>query len=112
MTITEEENKFRIRLLLGAQSALRGVATPSLRAITLGWDFEKRIIFVKSYFDKSICDIERDLVSAFATEIASDFYENWQLDEQVIQLDAPQKMERLKEWVYIRYEGELGPLPY
>ena len=112
MKISVEENEFRISLLLGAKTALFGVVTPHLRAITLGWNFEKTVLIIRSYYDKGITNLEKELISAFATQLVSNFYENWQLDEQVIHLDAPQKMEMLKEWIYIRYEGELGPLSY
>jgi hypothetical protein len=84
--------------------------SPALRGVTVGQ--RRHTVVVRSYFDGEISDDDADSIWCEGAEIIADFIEPWVIDEQVIRLDAPQRMARLEAWAYLRQEpGARAPAP-
>jgi hypothetical protein len=93
---------FRASLLLSVQRALLGEVPPALRGVTVGWHDD--VIQLRSYFDGPISEVDRESMSCVATEVIADYAEPWTIEEEVIRWDAPEPMDCLAAWAYLRRE--------
>lgn len=94
----------RTTVLLSFQRALLGNVHHSLRGITVTWDHGT--IYGIAYIDGPVTDEVRDAISLVETEVLADFPPEYEVKIDVIRLDAPSPLTSLKEWVYLRMEGE------
>lgn len=90
--------------LISAQSALLGIVTSNLRAVTIKVDNDNKFVKVCFFYEGDISDEEFDNFSCAITEIISDFPPNYQLEEHVERLDMPQKIPIDGRLVYLRKE--------
>lgn len=65
-----------------------------IRAVTIKTNAELEIVKVCFFYDGTISDEDFELASCAITEIISDFPPAYQLDQQIQQLDSPQKNPR------------------
>lgn len=92
----------RASLLLSAQRALLSEISPALRGVTIGW--RDHVIFIRSYFDGPISEEDHESMSCVATEVIADFPAPWTIADEVIRCDAPEPLECLIAWAYLRRE--------
>jgi hypothetical protein len=79
-----------------------GEVSPALRGVTVGW--HDNTIQVRAYFDGPISEEDRESMSCVGTEMIADFSEPWTIDDEVVRRDAPEPMECLEAWAYLRRE--------
>jgi hypothetical protein len=94
--------QLRGALLLSVQRALLGAVSPTLRGVTVGW--QGQVIRLRFYTDGPISSEDREALSVVGAEVIADFPAPWAIDEEVIREDAPEPMECLEAWAYLRRE--------
>jgi hypothetical protein len=100
---SKASSDLRMKVLLSANRALWGSVTPALRGVTV--DYKKEQLVLRAYFDRGASEEDKELLDVAMTEMMADLdqhIEHWQYEP--IDLAFPQKMEVLKDWVYIRHE--------
>jgi hypothetical protein len=98
----------RVQVSLSLGRALWGVPTPALRAVTVSWD--EKWLKPRFVYDQPPSEIERDLVSASATELVADFTAH-KVDEswEVIPWPEPLHLQPGEAWAFLRYEPPQEP---
>jgi hypothetical protein len=91
-----------VKILLSAQRALLGEVSPALRGVTLGW--HDQVIRMRAYFDGPISEEDLESMTCVAAQIIADFPSPWNIDEEIVRCDAPERMEFLQVWAYLRRE--------
>jgi hypothetical protein len=76
--------------------------SPALRGVTVGQ--RRRAVVVRSYFEGEISGQDVDSISCAGAGIIADFREPWRISERIIRLDAPERMEGMEAWAYLRRE--------
>jgi len=84
--------------------ALIGAIPKSLRGLTI--DYEKDGLYWKAYFDGVPSEEEKEVLSVACTEVIADFSEIMTAKEEYLFCPYPQKMDRLKMWIFLRWEDE------
>lgn len=99
----KSEINLRIKVILSANRAMWGAVTPHLRGVTV--DYNKKWLTLRAYFDNGATENDNVLIDVASTEMIADL---WQDIEQCryesIDLPFPNKMDVLKDWIYMRYE--------
>ena len=95
-----------ISVRLSAQRALLGHTTPELRAVSVDVDPQSRRVSVRFVFDGEASESVLDAASCAGTEILSDYPEGWDIDEQFVNVPAPQQIAHLRFVVYARCEDD------
>jgi|GEM_PF-1369888 len=110
MSSSNDEIELRRAVLLAFQAALIAEVTPNLRAVTVAWDErEIRALFI---YDGEVGDEDRERAAVVGTEAIAHFPAHM-ISEEVIRLDAPQRLDPLylMAWVYMRCEMENWSFP-
>jgi hypothetical protein len=89
-------------LRLSAQRALWGAIPPRLRAVSV--HHSGHTLLVRSVFDGTPTDKECETLSVAAAEIIADFPAPYTIDEEMLAIPHPGKMEHLRWIVYLRNE--------
>jgi hypothetical protein len=92
------------RLLI--QGALLTHVTPSLRAVSLSVSADNRDLSLRFVFDSSATDDELELPSIVAAEVAAGWSDPHCVDEVVLTIPFPNKIDHLNWVVYCRCEDE------
>ncbi len=95
------KTKEDINLILSSVRALWGAIVPSLRSVSIGLHDNK--IIWQCIFDDNATHDELELLSAAAAEVIADF-PDYGLEEIIKQVAYPQKVENLKNLIYLRHE--------
>ncbi len=82
--------EIRTKLLLSVQRALLGAVSPSLREVSCGWQDHK--ISLRFVFDGKILETDREAAHIVGSEVIADFPDDWDIDEDIVRLDAPAKL--------------------
>lgn len=95
--------EFRRRVLLTFQVALLGMVTPSLRAVTVGWEGKR--IAAKCIFDRAVTIEEREACSDIEGEVLASF-PDCEVEVSPLFLEPGRKLNEalLMAWVYYRKE--------
>jgi hypothetical protein len=103
----EDRSPMVVQLRLAAQRALLGAVTPNLRGVTVGW--ESGATRLRFYFDGPISAEDEAQARHVGAVLVTDYWYGspGALQEEVLRLDAPQPMERLAAWAYLRKETDL-----
>lgn len=95
--------KLRERLLLSAQRAILGKVYPSIRAIAVGFEGEKKLnIFC--YIDRMIVEDDNENLSDISAEICADIDFLVTNERCIHSLEPFSHLESLTSWVYMRKE--------
>jgi hypothetical protein len=89
-------------LKLSFQRGALGEISPSLRAVTLG--FQEKLIKGIFYFQGEVSEDNIESVSCIEGEVIADFSEDYTIDFRIERLDYPGEMKMLDAWVYRRKE--------
>lgn len=100
MSIFEIENNKN--LVISCVRALWGEITPELRAVSV--EFSNNHIVWQCIFDMNATVDDFELVSAASTEVIADF-NKYRLKENLIKIPFPNKMNHLKNLIYLRHEN-------
>ena len=91
-----------ITLRLSAQRALWGHVPACMRAASI--QKEGDTIFWRCVFDAEATDDDFELASNAGAESIADFSAPTVIDEQVLKLPFPKKLEHLKHLIFLRHE--------
>jgi hypothetical protein len=98
------DSDLRTKVILSANRALWGAVTALVRGITI--DYSKEKLTLRAYFDKGATESDKELIDDAMGEMMADLYpqiEQWNYEP--IDLPYPNKMEVLKDWIYLRHEN-------
>ena len=95
------KSKNDISLILSSVRALWGVVTPSVRSVST--EIRNDTIIWQCIFDIEATEEEMELMSDAASEVISDF-NNLTLDERIIKIHSPIKIDHLKNLIFLRKE--------
>ncbi len=95
------EVELRTKLLLSLQRALLGAVSPALRQVSCGW--QARQINLHFIYDGDISDDDLDAAHIVGAEVISDFSQGWDIDENIVRLDAPEKLTLLDNAAILAY---------
>ena len=98
-----DQIELRQRIILSVNRALLGAITSHLRGVTV--DYDKNSFTMRGYFDIGATEDEKEILDAALTEIVADFHseiEKWTFE--AVDKPYPEKMEPLKEWMFLRHE--------
>ena len=90
-----------LKLILSSVRALWGEITPSLRSVSTELHDSK--IIWQCIFDVNATDDDFELLSSAATEVIADF-KDYELEEIIKKVPFPDKMNHLKNLIYLRHE--------
>ncbi len=82
--------EIRTKLLLSLQRALLGAVSPALREVSCGWQDHK--ISLRFVFDGKILETDREAAHIVGSEVSADFPDDWDIEEDIVRLDAPAKL--------------------
>ncbi|MFH0824608.1 MAG: hypothetical protein V2B18_17780 [Pseudomonadota bacterium] len=108
--MNKDEIAFRVKVLLSLQQALLDVVPPSLRGVTVGWDWIDRSVMILALFHGPVTD--KDAAPLF-DKVIKDMRESLGDDVDIkmpmMRHDFPARLQDwgLSEWVYWRREGRL-----
>ncbi|WP_022978082.1 hypothetical protein [Nevskia ramosa] len=87
---------------LSAQRALWGAVPRSLRAFSA--EVNDYVIRVRSVFDETATDEDRELLSIVGTEIIADYSSAFTITEEFLTVPASQAIQHLEILIYLRHE--------
>ncbi|MEO1023594.1 MAG: hypothetical protein AAFW89_13700 [Bacteroidota bacterium] len=92
----------RSLVLLATQRALLGAITPNMKAITI--DYNSSSYVLRIYFSSQPSEEEVELLKEITSEVSADIpsIETFK-EEAIVTKEQSNKLERLKEWVYMQY---------
>jgi len=94
----------KTRVLMSAERALSGAITPGLRAVTV--DYDNDLMIMRAYFDDGSNENDKELIDVALAETAADLWQDIrEFRYEPVNKPFPEKMEKLKEWIYQR-DGE------
>ena len=82
--------EIRTKLLLSLQRALLGAVSPALREVSCGWRAKQ--INLRFVYDGEISEVDFDAAHIVGAEVISDFPDGWNIEEDIVRLDAPKKL--------------------
>lgn len=94
-----------LELRAAVQIALLGVVTKSIRAVSFDIEPEKHLIHFRVHFDGHQHEVEIENMSAAATEIAARYPWGWDMKEEFLTCQTPEKPEFLRLVGYVRCES-------
>lgn len=101
--MSELPTEFRSRVLLTFQVALLGMVTPSLRAVTVGW--EGRRITARCIYDRAIVNEDWETCSDLEGEVLASFpNQEVEVSPRYLERGRDLRSELLQAWVYRRKE--------
>lgn len=92
-------------LRVATQIALLGMVTKSIRAISFDAEPDKHKVIFRVHFDGKQHEIEIENMSAVTTEVMSSFPWGWDIEEQFITCEPPEKPDCLRLIGYFRCES-------
>lgn len=95
---TEED----LKLMLSSMRALLGEITPTLRSVSI--ELRGKIIIWQCIFDTEATDDDFELANIASGEVIAD-YNDYGLEEIITRIPYPNKMNHLKNLVYLRHES-------
>lgn len=100
-----EREDFPAYILLEAQSALLGIITPKIRAVSIEWDEDVRLSF-RVHYESQPTEGEVEEMEIATTEIIAGVpYITWLNPVEVVVTNAPiPELEFLNRLVYLRKE--------
>lgn len=101
--MTKENFNELARALLCMQNALLGIVTPTLRAVTVDIDVDKKKLFFSFFYDEEISDELFDLASTACAEASANF-PHYTLVDEIKQIKHPQEMPFRGRYAYLRKE--------
>lgn len=106
-------------VLLDTHCALLQAVTPKLRAVVVDLDKNKKVFYIRFYYDGKASEDVIDLWECAITEASIDMDLDYNLDEDILRRDYPKKIPVRGKYAYLRKEGEvdesirkLEKLPY
>lgn len=90
-------------VLFSVQRAMLGEVFPSLRAVTVEWSDDTVKFF--AYVDGPLADEDAESLSCISAAVAADFWSGVDIDYEVVQVDAPNKIVDQRTRVYHRREA-------
>jgi hypothetical protein len=92
------------RLHLAISTGLLQEVSCNLRGITA--EIKRERIFVRFYYDGPVSDRDRDSADTVIAEVQDqdNFPPPWQVDYDLVRLDAPEEMPGLDMWAFHRRE--------
>ena len=90
--------------LLAMQRALLDAVTPELRAVVVNVYKEKRLLYLRFYYDGEVPEELIELWQCAITEGSASFGPDSFLDDEVERLDYPQPIPLCGSYVYLRKE--------
>ncbi len=94
----------RETILLSVQRALLGMITHKMKAITIA--YTEKSFLLKVYFESKPEDFEIELLRDITSEVLSDFPQITEVNEIAVETKIEaNKLEKLDEWVYVRFEN-------
>jgi len=111
MTHPDHPDEFKIRqkVLLSIQRAMLGEVFPSLRAVSVDWDYWKSLcVWIYAYVDGDLSEDDRESLSQIEIEVDAD-QESWakSIQTEIISLQPNEKVPRAEPkgvWVFMRRE--------
>ena len=79
-----------------------GAIPTSLRAYSV--EFSGQVIRVRSVFDETWTDEDKELLSVVGTEIVSDFHTSFTIEEEFLSVPKCEPMKKLAHLIYLRHE--------
>lgn len=99
------EDPLTTAALVSSNRALLGAITPDVRGITI--DYNDQLFTLRAYFDNAATTRDKELIDIALTEIIADLHhEIKEFKYEPVNLNFPNKMTCLKQWVYLRYEND------
>jgi hypothetical protein len=101
-----DEIIIRQKVLLSIQCAMLGEVFPSLRAVSVDWDYYGSLsVHIYAYVDAELSDDDRECLSQIETEVDAD--QDWakSIGTEVIRLSPNERVPRAKPkgvWVFMR----------
>jgi hypothetical protein len=92
-------------LRLATQTALLGMITRSIRAVSLDVHSERSWVLFRVHFDGEHSAFELENMSCVASEIVASFTSGWDIEEQFLTCNSPDKPEYLRLVCYVRFEA-------
>lgn len=101
----KEQVELRRDVLLSIQRALWGMIYPSIRAIAVGFEKNKKKLKVIYYLDREPNEEDYENISEVTSEVCADI--EFEEVEEVCDftVEPISKLESLESWVYIRQEN-------
>jgi hypothetical protein len=90
--------------LLCTQRALLRAVTPQLRAVVVDLDNDEIVFYIRFYYDREVSDEEIDLWQCAITEASAGLDPIYDLDNDIIRLDFPEKIPAKGRYAYLRKE--------
>ena len=90
-------------LRLSAQRALLGNVPACLRSASIQKEGNK--ILWRCIFDAEATEDDYELASIAGAEIIADFSSPTDIEDQIVKLPSPQKMEHLSHLIFLRHEN-------
>jgi hypothetical protein len=91
-----------LNLMLSSMRALLGEITPSLRSVSN--ELRGKTIIWQGVFDSEATDDDFELLSMASGEVIAE-YNDFSLEEIITRIPYPNKMNHLKNLVYLRHES-------
>jgi hypothetical protein len=93
----------RTHVLLSLQRAMLGEVFPALRAVSVDWS--DRMVKFFAYVDGPLADEDAESLSCISAEVAADFWSGVDIDYEVVQVDAPNRIVDERTRVFHRREA-------
>lgn len=90
-------------VLFSLQRAMLGEVFPALRAVTVEWS-DRQVKFF-AYVDGPLADEDAESLSCISAEIAADFWSGVDIEYEVVQVDAPNRIVDQRTRVFHRREA-------
>jgi hypothetical protein len=107
----KSESKLRTEVILSANRAMWGTVTPHLRGVTV--DYNTEWLTLRAYFDNGATEDDKELIDVALTEMIADLWQDIEkCHYEPIDLPFPNKMDILKDWIYMRHENwnDINPI--
>lgn len=95
--------EFRKDVLISMQRALLGMISPSVRAIAIGFEDEKKLKVIY-YLDRKPNDNDYEDISEVTTEVCADIAFSEVEEVCIYTLKPFSELDHLTSWVYLRKE--------
>ncbi len=96
--------------LITMQGALLGMVVPSLRAVSVQFDPEKKLLTYYYIYDCAIDDALSDLASCSATEASAKFPANYDFEYHIEELGPSKPIPSRGLFAYLRNEKKYSPI--
>ena len=85
-----DDPETRTKILLSIQRALLGAVSAALREVSCGWQGKQ--INLRFVYDGEISKSDIEAAHIVGSEVIADFPADWDIEEDIVRLDAPAKL--------------------